>query len=279
MKIAIVEFAGRGGLIHYAFQLARALARAGADVTLITDHHYELDALEHPFRLEKLFRLWDPKPPGQTSDLPPARRRLRRALRALLYYREWLRLLGYLRRTRPDVVQFGDIRFASDLVGLLALRAAGLRLADVCHNVHPFATGGGSRGLPRRSRLLRFFFTRIYRCFDRIFVHFDSNHRSFIETYDVAAEDVACIPHGNEALFEELRDPHVSAARLREELSLAPQDRVVLFFGTLSRYKGVDLLLETFAKVGQVEPRARLVLAGFPAPDFTWQATRSWSPA
>lgn len=268
MTIAVVEFAGRGGLIHYAFQLCRALAAAGAEVTLITDRHYELEGLPHAFRVEKLLRLWDPKPPGPMATSPAAAafRRLRRVVRALRYYREWVRLVLYLRRNRPDVVQLGDIRFPTDLACILVLRRLGFRLADVCHNVYPFSARAGRR---RASRLVRSLFTRLYHQFAVVFVHFDVNGRAFREAFGLGPERVAVIPHGNQALFEELKQPGLGPDALRRDLRLSTQDRVVLFFGTLSAYKGTELLLNAFARIPPLRSGpASLVLAGFPAPDF-----------
>jgi len=269
VRIAIVEFAGKGGLIHYAFQLSRALATAGAEVTLVTARHYELDALVHPFRLEKLLDLWDPKPPDPPQRASALRRGLRRAGRALRHYRAWCRLVRYLRRERPDIVQFGDIRFPTDLPFLVVLRRLGLRLADVCHNLAPFASG---RGLPRASRVSRSLFTRIYRQFDLVFAHFEVNRRAFQEAYGLDPRRVVAIPHGNELLFAELADPKRDPDSLRCELGLGAGDRIVLFLGTLSRYKGVDLLLQAFARVRRKHAPARLVVAGFPAPDFDLDA-------
>lgn len=276
MKIAVVEFAGRGGLIHYAFQLCRALAAQGADVTLVTDRHYELDALPHPFRLVKLLRLWDPKPGGLRTATPGGRigSRLRRAVRAVVYYREWLRLARWLARARFDAVLLGDIRFATDLAPVYLLRATGQRLADICHNVRPFAAGGAASGGFRRSRLDRVLYRRLYHRFDRVFVHFERNRAAVLETFGLRPERVVCVPHGNELLFEELRDPSLDARALRTSLSLEPDAPVVLFFGTLARYKGVDLLLEAFAEVHRAMPGARLVIAGFPHADFALEAHR-----
>ena len=255
VRVSVVEFAGRGGMIHYAWQLCRALAGTGADVTLVTSRHYELDALPHPFRLRKVLRLWDPKPAEA-----PRWRKPRRIGRAFLHYREWLRLALHLRRERPDLVLLGDIRFPGDLAPILLLRLLGLRLADVCHNVAPYAAGGF-----RRSALDRFLYRRIYRCFERVFVHFEDNRRAFLADYGLPPERVVSIPHGNEAIFEELRDPSLDEAGLRRELGLAPDEPVLLLLGTLSRYKGIDLLLRAFTRVAAP---ARLVLAGFPDADF-----------
>jgi glycosyltransferase involved in cell wall biosynthesis len=270
VRIAVVEFAGRGGLAQYAFQLCRALAAAGADVTLITSAHYEMDALPHRFAVEKRLRLWDPKP--AMGDAPRGLRRLlRRAGRGLRHSFEWARLVAHLARTRPDVVQLGDVRFASDLVWLLALRLLGLRLADVCHNVFPFAGGPGG-GLPRRSGAWRALFAAVYRCFDVVFVHFESNRRALLDAYRLRPERVAAIPHGNEAVFEELRDGARTPDLIRAQLGLAPDEPVVLLLGTLTAYKGVDGLLQAFPRVRAAVPSARLVVAGHPAPDFDAEA-------
>lgn len=268
MTIAVVEFAGRGGLIHYAFQLCRALAAAGAEVTLITDRHYELDGLPHAFRVCKLLRLWDPKPPARTAAPPMAAafRRLRRVSRAFRYYREWVRLILYLRRNRPEVVQLGDIRFPTDLACVLVLRTMGFRVSDVCHNVFPFSARSGRR---RGSRIVRAVFSRLYHQFAVVFVHFDVNARVFEEAFGLGPERVAVIPHGNQALFEELKDPELGVDAIRRDLRLATQDRVVLFFGTLTAYKGTELLLHAFARIPPLRSGpVSLVLAGFPAPDF-----------
>ena len=68
MKIVYIEPAGKGGMIHYAYQLCRALVENGAEVTLLTDDTYELDELKAPFAVEKLLSLWDAKPSGRQSS-------------------------------------------------------------------------------------------------------------------------------------------------------------------------------------------------------------------
>lgn len=266
MRIFVVEFGGRGGLIQYAFQLCRAFATGGAQVTLITDQNYELQGLNHPFRLVKLFALWDPKPASEIgAPQGSLRRKLRRVVRAVRYYREWMRLIVYLRREKPDLVQFGDIRFPSDLVCFMLLRFLGLRLTDVCHNVYPYAVGGKATGTFRRSNLIRTLYKLIYRQFDRVLVHYEVNRRDFLGTFNLPAHRVICIPHGNEEIFEELENPAIDAPTLRRQLGLALRHQVVLFFGTFARYKGIDLLLKAFVDIHQAEPRARLVLVGFAA--------------
>lgn len=274
MKIAYLEPAGKGGMIHYAYQLCRALADAGADVTLITERNYELAALPHNFRVETTIELWDPKPAGRLSSSwwAVAFRKLRRIGRAVRHYREWLRQIRRVAELNPDVVLIGDIRFPGDLFPLLLLRRKARVLADICHNVHPFATGGKSAGLFVRSGRRAFFYRRIYRLFDVVFVHFERNRAEYLQSFATPGQQVGVIVHGNEEIFRQLRTPGVDAAALRRRIGLGDEP-VVLFFGTLSRYKGTDVLLEAFPAVHRATG-ARLVLAGFPFGDFDLEAHR-----
>ncbi|HEY2091391.1 MAG TPA: glycosyltransferase family 4 protein [Thermoanaerobaculia bacterium] len=256
MKVVVVEFAGKGGMIHYVFQLCRAMAEAGADVTLITSKQFELASLPRNFDVQPVIDLWDPK----ANDAWPILRKLRRVMRAFRYYAQWLRVIRGVGALKPDVVQVGDVPFPLDLIPLRLLRRKARLFADVCHNVNPFDAAGGFG----RSRWKRFFYRRIYRLFDIVFVHFDRNAAEFAKSFE--SRRTVVIKHGNEGLFQELRDSAVDAAALRQRLGIGP-DPVVLFFGTLSRYKGIDVLLDAYPRIHR-ETGARLVLAGYPFHDF-----------
>lgn len=270
LKIAYIEPVGKGGMIHYAYQLCRGLAAHGADVTLITEQHYELSALNAPFRVETTMKLWDARPAGTLSTGPLAAigRKVRRGFRAVRYYGEWLRVIRRIAALRPDIVLLGDIRFPFDLFPLMLLRRRAQFMADICHNVRPFAASGGKGGgLFDSSSRTQTFYRRIYRLFDAVFVHFDRNRREFTDTFGIPDERVGVIVHGNEEIFRELLTPGVSSDTVRKRLSIGNAEKIVLFFGLLSRYKGTDVLLEAFPRIHR-ETGALLVLAGFPSPEF-----------
>lgn len=274
LRIAVVEPEGRGGMAHYAYQLCRALDARGAEVTLVTDRHYELQDLPHPFHLAQPLDLWDPKPRQPRGD---SRSPLRRFLRGLRYLRQWFRLGTWLRRRDFDVIQLGDIRFPILWPFLRRITRGPARVADVCHNVQPFAGGGAAAGTFRSGGWSRFVYRRIYRSFDHVFVHYQVNRALFLETYGLPRERVTAIPLGHLGLLEELRnsrDSRVSADDLRRHLDLPAHAPVVLLFGTLAPYKGVDLLIEAFSRLGPPGSQARLVVAGFPLPGFDLERER-----
>jgi glycosyltransferase involved in cell wall biosynthesis len=269
MRIAVIEPVGSGGLIHYAFQLCRAFASAGAETTLITQTEYELENLPHDFNVEKRFRLWDAK---EASGIRGMARGVRRLSRAFRWYWEWLRVIRYVRREKFDLVQLGDLRFPTDVFFVALLRMTVPLLTDICHNVARFSHASGTFG---DSRLSRFLYRRAYRRFDMVFVHFQRNRYEFMSVFGIDPRRVTAIVHGNEELFEELENPTVDGATLRRALQLPENARVILMFGTLSRYKGLDLLIEAFAQVRRRLSRAHLVLAGYPSPDLDLRELRA----
>lgn len=85
--------------------------------------------------------------------------------------------------------------------------------------------------------------------------------RADFSAYGVAAERVVVIPNGIDPDAYELADPLAAAAGFRRELGIG-NARCVLFLGRLNAIKGPDLLLEAFAALGAVAADAHLVFAG-----------------
>lgn len=270
LRIFVIEPLGQGGLIHYSFHMCRALQRAGAQVTLVTSTEYELDHLKHEFRLEKRMRLWNAR---QRSGAGKLERLIRRGLRGVRYIVEWLRLLNYLRQQKPDVILFGEIRFGFELYFLRWLKGRGFRLADVVHDVRMYDTSRGSDTILKEDAAHLARYNEIYNQFDALFVHDRINYDLFLELYDVPAERVTEIPHGTNEIMLEMQPSH-SAAQLRELYQLQPDEQVVTFFGTLTKYKGIEDLVRAYPAI-QRETGARLVIAGFPAKDVDPEELRA----
>jgi glycosyltransferase involved in cell wall biosynthesis len=254
MRISVVEPDGGGGMIHYAYQLCSALAAEGADVTLITSRHYELAALPHDFTVDARMRLWANVAPGRSSRHPlvhrllAAGRAVRRGARGVRYAWEWERLTRHLIRSRPDVVQFGVIRFGFVRHFLRRMQRAGLVLTQVCHEFTDRDRRHGRADPPTT-----------YDPFAAIFLHGAANRSAFLARFDVPEHRCISIPHGNEALLATVGE----GGDLRDHYGIPPGRPVALFFGGLRPSKGLDDLIDAFAMVLQELP-ATLVIAGAP---------------
>jgi glycosyltransferase involved in cell wall biosynthesis len=271
MRVCVVEASGKGGMIHYDYQLCRALQRAGIETTLITSTAYELRDLRHEFKVVELLRLWDPR--GGKGGIP-LWRSVRRGLRGARYTLAWYRLVRYLRRERPDVVLFGEIRFAFEHRFLDRLRRSGLTLGDVVHDVQAYDTRRGSESLVQASAQHYAEFSRIYDLFAALFVHDRSNYDQFLKLYPaIPAERVHEIPMATNEIVLEVSQTR-TVADLQQMFGIAPGQRVVLFFGTITKYKGLEDLIRAFPAVHEATG-ARLVVAGFPAKDVDANALKA----
>ncbi|RJQ47063.1 MAG: glycosyltransferase [Gaiellales bacterium] len=232
-RIWLAVFTGNSGLTHYSFCLARALAAAGAEVTLVTNANYELDAFRADFPVVKLFR------------------------RSRMYPVDILRFWRRYRDDRPDTVHYqASLKFpALELILLKLQRRRGTRLVYTAHD-----------WLPHRRRSYHSFLFRLYyRQFDRIIVHSQRGADFLTGELGVARDRISVIPHGEYGFFD--IDPGLDRERAREALGLDPDVVWYLFFGHIDDYKGLDIALRALGRLRRQEdggPAVGLVVAGNP---------------
>jgi glycosyltransferase involved in cell wall biosynthesis len=268
MRICVVEPRSTGGMIHYAYQLCNALSSHVTQVTLVTAKRYEMESYPHDFHVVRLLDLWKR---NDTSPVVSPRNKIqaiwnwlfwnaRRALRGTRWFLEWAKLISYLLKTRPDVVQFGSIEFPIESVLLHFLKSRGLTLAQICHE---FELREIKSGL--FSRINYRLFKNVFPAFTVLFFHSKSNQERFHELYpEIPAERFHSIPMGNGLIFPQSGNDSVVRHRLQANYGLNSDALVVLFFGNITLSKGVPDLLNAFAKVHAQNDRARLVIAGMP---------------
>lgn len=253
-RVTLVEFSPSGGLFHFAVQLGAALAARGHQVELLTGPRPEVAPAVAGMRVRPVLPTWHP---GAGRAQPVVWRKARRGWRALRYVAAWWMVDRHLARSRPDVVLFGEWRFPVDarFVQRLARRPRRPVVLDVAHAPLPLneqrRTGDIFRSDPRLRRALG----RAYGCVDAVLVLGERSRQDMLQAWPQAPR-VEVIPHGDESVFRRGEVP--------------PPDRCpprVLFFGTLTTYKGLDLLLDAFALVRERLPAAELVVAGAPAAD------------
>ena len=236
----------------YDHALCSALGAAGAEVELYTSHfaHGPVARPDGYERRELFYRL--------AARVPEAR--ARRVVKLAEHVPDMLR---YRRAaSAADVVHFQWLA-VQHLDGRLL--PAGRPLVLTAHDILPREARPGQRAAQRR----------LYDHFDAIVVHSEHGRRRLTEELGVDPERVRVIAHG---VFEHLAAEGVDGAQgVDGGPSVGPApfatDRlVVLCFGLMRPYKGIDLLLEAWRGIEGAE----LWIAGAPRMDIA--ALRASAP-
>jgi glycosyltransferase involved in cell wall biosynthesis len=108
----------------------------------------------------------------------------------------------------------------------------------------------------------------INRLADRIITSSTPGRQELIEQWRIPPQRVVALPDGvDTAMFR-----HLSKREARHRLGLDEQVPVIVFLGLLSRYQGVDLLLQAAKQLIQNGRNFRLLVMGYPEEPYRKQA-------
>jgi glycosyltransferase involved in cell wall biosynthesis len=262
MRIAILETAPYGGLLHYAVQLGDGLAARGHEVDLIVPRDNELAQRHGSARMRAV--LTPPVAGSEAAPAQPLRRLVRRAGVATRLARAWAEAVRETRRGDYDVVIVNPAPHSS-ISALGALTLGGLphrfKLAHVAHNadvLNKFTVSGRWGRMAATRMVLR----RVLAQFDLVFVHGERSRELYEQRWPTTR--LAVIPHGDERIFG---DPPAPSGEER-----------ILFFGDWNRAKGLPVLMDAFDRLIAARPQVRLTIAGTPFPgDVDVQAIERWA--
>ncbi len=244
----MVETSGAGGMAHYAYNLCQALGRR-ARVHLLTSSPYELIEMPRSFDLHATYR-----PAWIVPDISRSRR-----LRARLTNWENLgRLVALTHAVRPEIVHVQG--HVSPRLQSMLIRAStaigGPPVVATVHEVLPYEDPERSRNAWRSS----------YRSVAGLIAH------SRFVVADLEREfglrgDVGVIPHGDYSFFR--KSPGRDRIEARRARGLPVDRRLLLFFGYVRPYKGLDLLALAWrhALSNGLPPDVDIVVAGSVAAD------------
>ncbi|MFN8111965.1 MAG: glycosyltransferase family 4 protein [Solirubrobacterales bacterium] len=219
----------------YDRSLAAALARAGADVELLTSHFpYGPVPAAAGYRVEECFY-------RRSSRLDPSSR-LRLPVKGLEHLPA---MFGARRRLAAADVEHWQWTTLPAADRFLIGPDPGHPRVVTLH--YPLPKPGDSRRLERERRYLD--------RFDAVVVHTEGAGERLRSEVGLDSAKVEVIPHGPFDYLTELPKEEPLPAELA-----AVEGPVILFFGLLRPYKGIDTLLEAFAAVDGAE----LWIAGMP---------------
>jgi len=159
------------------------------------------------------------------------------------------RVLRLALRTRPDIIHYQSYRMIRlDWVLFLLLQLMGQKIVFTVHDTHSLEA----------SALDTFIFARTARRSDVLLVHNSSSRDVLVEKWKVRPERVRVIPHGG---YDHYYERAISKSAARSRLGNA-DEFVLLAFGTIREYKGLDYLLPAVAQTRGAIPALRLIIAG-----------------
>ncbi len=235
-----------GGDRPYALGLTRSLTERGLTVDFIGSDFLDCDELRGNPRVNFL---------NLRGDMSPESPRLRKAIRVLLYY---LRLIRYAMTSQARVFHIlwnNKFEAFDRTLLLLYYRLLGKKLAFTVHNVN-----AGQRD-SNDSRWNRLTLRIQYRLVNQLFVHTALMKRQLVADYQVPESRISVIPFG---LNETVPVTSLSRSEARARLGFRNDHQVLLFFGNIAPYKGVEYLVECMPEVLRAFPNVLLVIAGRP---------------
>lgn len=229
-KIAIIDHVGsKAGLDYYSSSLALGLNAQGAEVYIVSNFPLKSKGIH---------------------SYPYFSGHLNSSISKLINHVIAFFLAGYRCRVsgcREAIVHSFSFR-PKDLYAMLILRFWGLKLINIVHDIEGFEDSDRSW---IRNVILRTLSKNLV-------VHNDFSLNKLLQIDSSLKEKVTVLKHGH---FHALPLPHPNREEARTLLGLDQDTYYILFFGQIKAVKGLDLLIEGFAKSGI---DAKLIIAGKP---------------
>lgn len=233
-----------GGDKPYALGIAEALTSHGVAMDFIGSD--ELDAPE--VRNCPKLRFLNLR--GDQSNKAGS---VTKMLRVLTYYR---RLLFYSLIAKPKIFHIlwnNKFQFFDRTLLMFYYKLLGKRIVLTAHNVNIGKRDGNDTWANRFSLRTQ------YHLANHIFVHTKLMKQELLAEFEVKDSNVSVIPFG---INSTLPNTDLTGAEARKKLGLNADEKVLLFFGNIAPYKGLEYLIQALGELKRSGGRYRLVIAG-----------------
>jgi glycosyltransferase involved in cell wall biosynthesis len=242
-----------GGDRPYALGLVASLVARGLVVDLVGSDDLRAPEVCENERVRFLNLRGDQRPDASAWT---------KVRRLVLYY---LRLIRYSWASEAPLFHIlwnNKLEWFDRTLLQLYYRACGRRLVMTLHNVNREARDGTD------TRLNRWTLRVQYRLSDHLFVHTRRMQAELERDYGVPGDKVTVIPFG---INSTVPDTALTGTEARRRLGLSASDKIVLFFGNIAPYKGLQYLIDAMPRLAETLPECRLVIAGRPKPESHWR--------
>jgi glycosyltransferase involved in cell wall biosynthesis len=142
----------------------------------------------------------------------------------------------------------------------------GKRVIFTAHNVNAGTRDQNDSWLNRVTLKIQ------YNLSEHIFVHTDEMKEEMVTEFRIPEDKISVIPFG---INNTIPNTTLSTAEARRQLSIRDEDKVLLIFGHIAPYKGLEYLVAALVELLKRKEHTALIIAGNPkVPRITGKAIR-----
>jgi len=220
----------------YSFHLCKALNEAGIDISLVvTKDKINNRTTDYPL----------------LPISPLTAKSVSKYKKFFKYFNYLLDLYKLIRQGKYNVIHFQAFREGRiESLYFAMLKLTRIKIAHTVHDVTPL----------NKSKLYHLFNLLVYKKADILFVHSNSNKRTLAQQTKLDEEKIKVVPHGDFDTF--IPERIVTKSMARTFFSLSQEQNVILFFGAIKEYKGLDILLNSLSLAFMKINNLALIIAG-----------------
>lgn len=242
MKISL--FSGGNASPHYVLGLTSGLSLTGIKIDFIgSDIFKGAQILNHENITFYNLR-------GDQDPSSPIWIKITRIIK--FYYR----MMKYAAKTDSEIFHIQWLnKFAlldSTLLNIY-YRLLGKKLIFTAHNIN-----AGQRD-DNDSIMNRLSLKNMYKFVDHIIVHTEKMKQQLISEFAVGEHKISVIPHG---ILNIAPITNLKKVQAREKFDIQLQEKILLFFGIIAPYKGLEFLIPAFKILREKYSDMRLIIAG-----------------
>ena len=238
--------------------MAAALTSAGIHVDFVGSDDLSVPELLANPRLNFLNLRGDQREDASTKA---------KVLRVLKYY---ARLIGYAAKAKPKLFHIlwnNKFQLFDCTLLMLYYKLLSKRVVFTAHNVNAGKRDQNDSWLNRISLKIQ------YSLCDHVFVHTDGMKSEMTSEFRIPENKVSVVPFG---INNTVPNTSLSSAEAKRQLGIGNNDKVLLFFGNIAAYKGLEYLIAAFSELLTKDRNYRLLVVGkSKGPESYWNQIRS----
>jgi len=231
---------------HYAFGIAMELVAKGIGVDMIGSDDLDSPELHTTPGLRFLDLRGSQKKNAGFAE----------KLSSLLVY--YSRLMAYAARSDAKILHIlwnNKFEYFDRTLLMVYYKLVGKKLVFTAHNVNQGKRDSTDSILNRLTLKIQ------YRLADHIFTHTAKMKSEICQEFGVNEKSITVF---NYPINNAFPDTEIGSAEAKNRLGIGPIEKTIVFFGRISRYKGIDCLLAAFQSLLAKDPSYRLIIAGNP---------------